>query len=307
MKQRRALARGKTLTPTDGSGARSDAELVRLWLANRPASTARAYGADLEWWRSRGVPPAKGGLRALRLRDVERGMLELADARPSTRARRVASLRSLLAWGHRVGYLAINVGAVLKLPPVPDQLAERILEPDEVMRLLAAAAAAPRQGTRDHCFVRVAYVSGARVDELVRLDWAHIHAATGGGASLTLHGKGGRTRHVWVTQGTADELIELARACGLGDQPKGPVFVNRFGKRLSARSAERLVEAAARRAKLQGRVSPHWLRHGHATHALERGAPIHQVAADLGHSSVATTSRYLHARPGDGSARYLGL
>lgn len=305
MKRRRAIARGKTLSPTDGSGARSDAELVRLWLANRPASTARAYAADLEWWRARGVPPAKG-LRALRLRDLEPGMLELQTIAPSTRARRVASLRSLLAWGHRVGYLPLNVGAVLKLPPVPDKLAERILEPDEVMRLLAAAAAAPRQGVRDHCFVRVAYVSGARVDELVRLDWEHIHAATGGGASLTLHGKGGRTRHVWVTAGTADELVELARDRRLGEQPRGPVFVNRFGKRLSARSAERLVEAAARRAKL-GRVSPHWLRHGHATHALERGAPIHQVAADLGHSSVATTSRYLHARPGDGSARYLGL
>ena len=44
-------------------------------------------------------------------------------------------------------------------------------------------------------------------------------------------------------------------------------------------------------------MSPHWLRHAHATHALERGAPIHLVAATLGHASVATTGKYLHARP----------
>ena len=52
----------------------------------------------------------------------------------------------------------------------------------------------------------------------------------------------------------------------------------------------------------------HWLRHAHATHALEHGhAPIHLVQATLGHASVATTSKYLHARPTDSSARYLGV
>jgi integrase len=54
-------------------------------------------------------------------------------------------------------------------------------------------------------------------------------------------------------------------------------------------------------------LSPHWLRHAHATHALERGAPIHIVQAALGHASVATTGRYLHARPTDSSARYLAV
>ena len=63
--------------------------------------------------------------------------------------------------------------------------------------------------------------------------------------------------------------------------------------------------AAAAGASLNERPSPHWLRHAHATHALERGAAIHLVQATLGHSSVATTGRYLHARPTDSSARYL--
>jgi hypothetical protein len=54
-------------------------------------------------------------------------------------------------------------------------------------------------------------------------------------------------------------------------------------------------------------VSPHWLRHAHASHALDHGAPIHLVRATLGHGSVATTSAYLHARPEDSSARFLRL
>lgn len=48
------------------------------------------------------------------------------------------------------------------------------------------------------------------------------------------------------------------------------------------------------------------LGHAHASHALDQGAPIHLVQQTLGHSSVATTGRYLHARPTDSSARYVG-
>jgi Phage integrase family len=68
-----------------------------------------------------------------------------------------------------------------------------------------------------------------------------------------------------------------------------------------------IVRRAAQRAGVFDRVSPHWLRHAHASHALDHGAPIHLVQATLGHGSVATTSRYVHARPGDSSARFLAL
>ncbi|HYQ91573.1 MAG TPA: tyrosine-type recombinase/integrase, partial [Candidatus Competibacteraceae bacterium] len=76
---------------------------------------------------------------------------------------------------------------------------------------------------------------------------------------------------------------------------------------LDRSQVHRIVRAAARRAGLTMPVSPHWLRHAHASHALERGAPIHLVQQTLGHASVATTGVYLHARPGDSSALYLAV
>jgi integrase/recombinase XerD len=66
-----------------------------------------------------------------------------------------------------------------------------------------------------------------------------------------------------------------------------------------------IVKAAAKRAKLPAAMSAHWLRHSHASHALDRGAPVHVVQSSLGHASLTTTTRYSHARPGDSSARYL--
>jgi integrase/recombinase XerD len=67
------------------------------------------------------------------------------------------------------------------------------------------------------------------------------------------------------------------------------------------------VWKADRPAGLDAKVSPHWLRHARATHALGRGAPIHLIQATLGHTSVSTTGRYLHARPTDSSAPYLAV
>src|SRR5206468_6868702 len=73
------------------------------------------------------------------------------------------------------------------------------------------------------------------------------------------------------------------------------------------RRSSALFFKAAARAGVEGKVSPHWLRQSHATHALERGAPIHLVQGTLGHASVATTGRYLHARPTDSSSRFLAV
>jgi integrase/recombinase XerD len=67
------------------------------------------------------------------------------------------------------------------------------------------------------------------------------------------------------------------------------------------------VKAAAARAGLPPEVSAHWLRHAHASHALDRGAPAHLVQATLGHSSLTTTGRYLHARPSESSGKFLAI
>jgi integrase/recombinase XerD len=83
-------------------------------------------------------------------------------------------------------------------------------------------------------------------------------------------------------------------------------FCGNYGRGRLAPSAPRCYKyAAAKRAGLPKKVSPHWLRHAHASHALDRSAPIHLVQATLGHASVSTTGRYLHARPTESSSLYL--
>ena len=65
------------------------------------------------------------------------------------------------------------------------------------------------------------------------------------------------------------------------------------------------MKRAAKAAGINEAVFPHWLRHAHVSHALDHGAPAHLVQQTVGHASMATTSRYAHARPNDSSSRYL--
>jgi integrase/recombinase XerD len=168
-------------------------------------------------------------------------------------------VKSLLAFGHRLGYLPFDVGGAGRLPRLRGALAERTLSEADVHRLLAL-----EPNARNRALLRLAYAGGLRVPELVALRWRDLQAL---------------------------------RAASAADD--GPVFGSRKGDHLTARQAQRLVDAAAKRAGLRARVSPHWLRHAHATHALAHGAPIHIVQATLGHASVARTGRYLHgARAG---------
>jgi integrase/recombinase XerD len=115
-------------------------------------------------------------------------------------------------------------------------------------------------------------------------------------------GKGGKTRTILLSVATWRELMALR-----GGQDD-PVFPSRKqGGHLDRSQVLRIVQTAAKRAGVAGKVSPHWLRHAHASHALDRGAALHLVQTTLGHQSVDTTSQYLHARPGESSGKYLAI
>ncbi len=93
-----------------------------------------------------------------------------------------------------------------------------------------------------------------------------------------------------------------------GATSEDPVFRSRKkGGHLDGSQVRRIVSRAGKDARLEVTVSPHDLRHAHASHSSDSGAPLHLVRATPGHSSIATTGRYLHARPNESSANYLGF
>jgi site-specific recombinase XerD len=215
----------------------------------------------------------------------------------SSRGRVLASIKSLLSFAAKLGVIPFNVGAALQKVKSRDTLADRILSEAEIARILALTDG------RDHALLRLAYAGGFRVSELVGLRWSDLADANDGTMYATVYGKGGKTRTVRISAATAKVLRGLRGAA----PSTGPVFVGRRGDHLDPSQAWRIVRAAADRASLGKAVSPHWMRHAHASHALDRGAKVTVVRDTLGHSSIAVTDRYAHARPGESSGLSLPI
>jgi integrase/recombinase XerD len=115
-------------------------------------------------------------------------------------------------------------------------------------------------------------------------------------------GKGDRERLVpvgdvaigWLRRWLAEEWPVLLAMHHVEPARGGPLFLGPRGRRLARQQAWAAVKAAARRAGLQDRVSPHTLRHSFATHLLEGGADLRIVQELLGHASISTTQLYTH-------------
>lgn len=273
--------------------AESDQHLMDLWLHGRSRHTQRAYRADAE----RFLGAVEKPLRQITLDDLQHYAEQLVASglQPPSVYRTMSAVKSLFAFGHRLGYLPFDVAVPLRLPALRDSLAQRILEETDVLRMIALEGM-----PRNKAILLTLYAGGFRVAELCSLKWNDLQRRDSAG-QITVFGKGAKTRTVLMPSSVWNALQSLR-----GDASENaPVFRSRKGGHLDESQVWRIVRKASERAGIEKDVSCHWLRHAHASHALDRGAPIHLVQATLGHSSISTTGKYLHARPSDSSSSYL--
>jgi integrase/recombinase XerD len=288
------------------TNAKTDAQLVAVWLkshADGSAHTVRVYRRVGERFIV-ALAAAGAGLRSATVEDVQaalEAMRAKEDGEPvkaATVNTYVAAVKSFLGFAHRVGYTRFNAAPLIKLKKAPRQVAQRILGELEVGMLIKAA----RPG-RDRLLLQVAYFGGLRVSELVALTWVRVIRRDSGEAQLSILGKGDKAREVLIPAAIAGPLL-----ASRGDAPaRTPIFVSvrNTGHALTERAVNYIVKDAAERAGINPAASIHWLRHAHASHAIDNGAPVTLVQATLGHSDLKTTSVYAHARPGESSGRYL--
>jgi site-specific recombinase XerD len=170
--------------------------------------------------------------------------------------------------------------------------------------LLAAPLQLPAEGAapadplaamlalRDAAAFETIYSSGLRVSELAGLN---VQDYNGHDGVLLVRGKGKKERLLPVgSQAASAVAAYLRQRTAVFGRPTGPLFVNRFGGRLTDRSVRRKLDGCLNRIGLAGDISPHTLRHSFATHLLNRGADLRSVQELLGHKSISTTQIYTH-------------
>jgi len=270
-------------------------QLIELWLYSKSLNTIATYRHHVYSFLRHAAKP----LDLITLMDIQAWQLSLSGMSPKSQQTALAAVKSLLSFGHELGVCSLNVGKLARSPKVKDCLSEKILSQAEI-QLMFQLETSPR----NHAILRLLYSAGLRVSELCNLLWKDLKPR-GQGGQILVFGKGNKTRVVLLGESVWREICFLK-----GDlDSSSPVFRSRQvgdnGYHLSRKQVYRIVREAASKAGISGDVSPHWLRHSHASHSLDRGAPLHLVQQTLGHSSIATTEKYLHANPSDSSALYL--
>lgn len=277
--------------------------LEDLEISGRSELTARRYAAYLstfvEWLAFRTETTADvlttSAITDERLREYRLFLSRRRDPAtgkpigPGTRNLYSIALRNLLKYLQRRKLEVPDPAETLALAKERD-LEIRYLDRDEVDRLRAAVDLTKPAGIRDRAIIEVLFGTGVRVSELASLTRRQVDLER---REAEVIGKGGRSRLVLFTEESAGWL-ERYLATREDDHPALFVGSTRNVLRpLSVRQIQRIVDATSRRAGLPFRVSPHWLRHSRLT-ALARRVGVQVAQRIAGHTSLATTSRYLH-------------
>jgi integrase/recombinase XerD len=266
-------------------------------------NTLEAYRTDLqqygEFLRRAEVDPLRASADDLRafISELAGGDNGTPAVAPSTLQRKIACLRSFYRHLRRERILIADPTAELRAPRSRARL-PKVLTRDEVQALLAQPRGSDPAALRDRALLETMYACGLRASEAISIEVRNLDLEAG---ILRTRGKGSKERIVPIGSKAIDALrayLDRARPklVGLRDEPR--VFVNLRGGGLSRQGLYKIVQRHARSAGLEGRMSPHTLRHTFATHLLAGGCDLRSLQEMLGHADIGTTQIYTHLSAG---------
>jgi site-specific recombinase XerD len=273
------------------------APLIAAWqLAQSSPHTLRAYtrsmAAYCSWLDARGLDLL--GVK----RPVIDGYRHTLAGAPATVAARLAALSSFYRYALSAELITANPVELVKRPRLdPDHSSTQGLTKDQAKALLTAARA---DGPRSHALVSLLLFTGIRLSEALNAgttDYGH----DAGHRTLCIRRKGGTDGKVAVPAPAVEALDAYLGTTGreLVAGPAGaglPIFTTATGKRWDPSEAFRAVQRLARATGIEGKISPHSLRHTFATIALDAGTTLHDLQDGMGHADPRTTRRYDRAR-----------
>jgi len=217
---------------------------------------------------------------------------------PATVSLKLTALRGFLSFCRVTGIVRLSKDAiafVLKSPSATVERPYQVLSATERARLMQAAQ---QRGARERALVTLALGAGLRVSELVGAHLGDFYQDDDGAWWLRVQmGKGRKDRLVPLAASVMDAVQAWIKASGRSLRRKADretyLFATRQSSRMTAERARQLVKALVREAGISKPISPHSLRHTMAIETLRAGAGPVVVQKTLGHSSLATTQRYV--------------
>ena len=266
----------------------TDEQVIFMWLSDKSKSTVKTYQRNLKQFFNY----CELSLSSIKLEDLidYKQFLIDSDLKANTVNNKLMTIKSLLSFSHKIGYLRFNVGLVVKGLRDKETINQKILREDEIRKLIDTC-----KKDREKLLIRLMVNCGLRISEVINLKWEDLN-----NEKLTVFGKGNRTRFIKVRQ----ELIEKLKTLRTDSEY---IFSSNKGTPLRRENVHSKLKEILRRGGLNESISCHWFRHSFASHSLNNGATIKQVQEVLGHQNLNTTSRYLHTLNGDSGTDFVNF
>jgi integrase/recombinase XerC len=208
-------------------------------------------------------------------------------------ARALSALRNLFGFLAKRGLATSGAIATLRAPKLPRSVPKPLTvgEALDVVDEVASLQEVDWIGKRDAAILTLLYGAGLRIGEAVSLSRRDL-PMTGEIRTLTVTGKGRKTRMVPLLPEIVVAVREYLAACPWGGTGSDPLFMGAKGGRLSPRLVQKSMQTLRLALGLPETATPHALRHSFATHLLGSGGDLRAIQELLGHFSLSTTQRY---------------
>ena len=293
------LLEQKNLSPAQAQNPRYiDTLIIGTWLIGKAEKTKKTYQKVLrqffEFHPKISIQTTTTAHISVFLKDMEN-----RGAKATTLNLYMNALGSLFKSAMKQRRIESDPSSPLKNYRVQDTIYQKVLDISQIKQMVLK-----EKRPRNVLLIKVLFYLGLRVSEVVEI-LLNDFVIRKDGVVLNVKGKGSKIRQAPVSEELWREVQIYAQEWGL--RPSDFLFFDEKnkGKRISTVSIWKAVKSSAKKAKVDPLPSPHWFRHTSATLSLEGGAPIHVVQARLGHASLSTTSRYLHAKASEGLSMYL--
>jgi tyrosine recombinase XerC len=265
---------------------------------NASAHTISGYRSDLGQFIEY-IGEREGSLRKVDNVQIRGFMAQLHERKlkKSSSARKLAAIRSFFQFAVKKKWIAENPAKVVATPK-QEKRVPSFLSEEEMAGFLEVPPSEKPLDLRDRAILELLYASGIRVGELVGIN---LEDANLGERLIRVRGKGKKERLVPFVRIAGMRLTAYLRVRPelvqerIGEKA---LFLNYQGRRISARSVERIVDKYIRLTAVKRKISPHSFRHSFASHLLSRGADLRVIQELLGHESLATTQKYTHLNLG---------
>lgn len=258
----------------------SDNKIVDMWIAqSNSANTQAQYARVIHSFQNEVNKP----LQSINLLDLQTWQQSL-EGKSNTKKLHVNAVKSLFSFMQKTGYIVLNPAIMLKPEKTVETKHTKTLTEEQVIKIITNADL----NKRDEAIIRVLYSSAMRVSELCNLQWQDV-IEQGNKAILVIRGKGNKTRE----SGISVKAYEAMKSLRNDSLDTDFVFKSNRNQQMDRTTVNYLFSKLS---ALVGKdISPHWLRHSHVTHALQRGANPVDVMNQAGHSSLAITTTYAHS------------